>query len=72
MANKMFFFAIGARIRTKSTFDDLVEAPEDIFGNPIELRDTQERSPRWGCQARSCSRHPRRSIPGEQVARAGH
>jgi hypothetical protein len=36
-----------------STFDDLVEAPEDFFGNPIELLDVQERSPRWGCQARS-------------------
>jgi hypothetical protein len=31
-----------------STFDDLVEAPEDIFGNPIELLDVQERSPRGG------------------------
>lgn len=43
-----------------STGDDLVEAPEDFFGNSIEPLDVHERSLRGGSWARSCSHHPRR------------
>jgi hypothetical protein len=38
----------GVRIRTKSTLDDPVEAPEDFFGNSIEPLDVQERCLRGG------------------------
>lgn len=38
----------GVRIRTNSTLDDLVEAPEDFFGNSLEPLDVQERCLRGG------------------------
>lgn len=55
-----------------STGDDLVEAPEDFFGNAIDLLDVRERSLRGGSWARSCSCRPRRRPPGEQAARVEH
>ena len=54
------------RIRTKSTGDDLVEAPEDFFGNPIEPLGVQERFLRGGSWARSCSSHPA-APPGSRL-----